>query len=357
MIVAINNAVERPDSAWIKGTGPETDVVLSSRVRLARNVDNSAFTHAAGDEELSGIINMVEGVIAKSPEIKDMKVIRLDKIDFLDRGVLVAKHLISLDHAKNPNNRAVVLRPDEDVSIMINEEDHLRIQALMPGMALEEALRLGNEVDDVFEKHLSYAFSETKGYLTACPTNVGTGLRASTMIHLPALRFKHQIGAVLNTISKLGFAIRGFYGEGTEAVGDIYQVSNQVTLGQSEKEIIENLQGITRQIIDQERSARKQLIQDEGSKLEDKVYRAYGLLTNARLITSEEAILLLSDLRLGVQMELIKGIDIKTLNQLMVLTRPEYLQKLADKEITLYERNRKRAELIRERLVSSTGGV
>jgi protein arginine kinase len=233
---------------------------------------------------------------------------------------------------------------------MVNEEDHIRIQAILPGFQVDEALRLASATDDALEETLDYAFDEDLGYLSACPTNVGTGLRSSAMLHLPALAAVNMLGQVLASVSKVGLAVRGIYGEGTEAVGNLFQVSNQVTMGRSESEIAAHLKAVTRQIVDSERNARSAIMSDARSQLEDRVYRSYGTLTNARMISSEEALKLTSDVRLGVDLGLIPDLPPALLTALSVDIMPAHVQRFVGRELNAWERDVSRATLIRQRL-------
>jgi protein arginine kinase len=292
----------------------------------------------------------VEKAVREVQGLGGLEIARLSEASVLERQILAEKHLISPQHAKEGENRLAIIAADESISVMVNEEDHLRIQTLLPGLQLTEAYELADNIDDLFETKLNYAFDERIGYITACPTNVGTGLRASIMVHLPALAIAGQAKTVLSTVSNLGIAVRGLYGEGTEASGNMFQLSNQVSLGRSEHELIDNLCAVTMQIIEQERATRKKLLYEMRMKLEDRVQRAYGILRHARLITSQEALRLLSDVKLGVEMRLISEVCGETLNELMVITQPAYLQKLAGEELNPTKRDIRRAELIRERL-------
>lgn len=348
--MSLGDIIDRTSSTWMKADAPSADVALSSRVRLARNLEGIPFPHQASDADLARIADQVQRVIRAVRGLSGLVVIRLSEAQALDRQILVEKHLISPQHAQGAKNRLVAIRADETISVMVNEEDHIRIQALLPGLQLEDALRLASEIDDMFESKLDYAFDEKLGYIAACPTNTGTGLRASVMVHLPALAVTGQVGRVLAAVSNVGIAVRGLYGEGTEATGNLFQLSNQVALGRSEGELVENLGGVTRQVIDQERSVKERLVRDRRDQLEDKVNRAYGLLSHARLITSEEALGLLSDVRLGVESGLLSGVDARALNELMVITQPAYLQRIMGKELGPQERDVRRAALIRERI-------
>jgi len=352
--VEISDSIRNSLSKWMEGSGPYFDVVISSRIRLARNLAEYPFPSRLSNDKRKEVVDKVEAAVRDiiiDERIGKLRTVRLDELPAIQRQILVEKHLISPQHAKidNQHGKAVVLVEDEAIAIMVNEEDHLRIQALLPGLQLHEAWNMANAVDDALEAKLIYAYDEKFGYLTCCPTNVGTGLRASVMLHLPGLKMTKQAGKVLNALSQVGLAVRGLYGEGTESMGNLFQVSNQITLGRSEKEIISNLASVTKRLIEQERSARDMLIESEtGSKLEDRVHRAYGILTHARSISSQEALSLLSDLRLGIDLNIIKGVDAKVLNELMVLIQPGFIQYIAGEEMTSEERDVARAELIRK---------
>ena len=346
----LKDIIEGTYSAWMSTNAPHTDVALSSRVRLARNLGDIPFPNQASLTDLARVAEKVEKAVSQVPELSRLEVMRLSEASVLDRHILAEKHLISPQHAEGAENRLAIIADDESVSVMVNEEDHIRIQTLLPGLQLGEAYQLADNIDDLFESKLDYAFDERIGYITACPTNVGTGLRVSIMVHLPALAVTGQVRAVLSAVSNLGIAVRGLYGEGTEASGNMFQLSNQVTLGRSEQELIENLHAVTMQVIEQERATRKKLILEMPEQLEDRVQRAYGILCHARLMTSQEALKLLSDAKLGVELQLISGVDGETLNELMVITQPAYLQKLTGQGLDPTQRDIRRAALIRERI-------
>ncbi|NMA91531.1 MAG: protein arginine kinase [Firmicutes bacterium] len=335
---------------WIEGTGPEEEVVVSVRVRIARNLVKLPFPYLATDEQTTKIQNIIAGAAAKQGSaFKDFSFMPMEGLDGVQKQILVEKHMVSPYLARNSHNGALFLRNDGAVSIMINEEDHLRIQSILPGLQLEEAWQEANRYDDLLEGKIDFAFDERFGYLTACPTNVGTGLRASVMLHLPALILTKQISRLLTALSQVGLAVRGLYGEGTEVIGNLVQISNQVTLGQPESEILRNLEGITRQVISQEQSARQTLLNGSREKLADRAGRAYGLLNHARVMSSHEAMQLLSDFRLGYDLGLIKGYDRRLLNELLVLIRPACLQFLAGRELSPEERDRERPAQIKKR--------
>jgi len=274
----------------------------------------------------------------------------MSELQPIEKRVLVEKHLISPHLAEDSPFGACLLSENEEISIMINEEDHIRIQCLFPGLQLAEALEAASELDDWIEGHVNYAFDERLGYLTSCPTNVGTGLRASVMMHLPALVLTQQINRIIPAINQLGLVVRGTYGEGSEALGNIFQISNQLTLGKSEEDIIADLHTIVQQLIAQERAARQALVKTLGIQLEDKVFRSYGILANCRVIESKEAAQCLSDVRLGIDLGYIKNVSRNILNELMILTQPGFLQQYAGGALRPEERDVRRAALIRERL-------
>jgi protein arginine kinase len=255
----LKDIIEGTYSAWMSTNAPHTDVALSSRVRLARNLGDIPFPNQASLTDLARVAEKVEKAVSQVPELSRLEIMRLSDASVLDRHILAEKHLISPQHAQGAENRLAIIADDESVSVMVNEEDHIRIQTLLPGLQLGEAYQLADNIDDLFESKLDYAFDERIGYITACPTNVGTGLRVSIMVHLPALAVTGQVRAVLSAVSNLGIAVRGLYGEGTEASGNMFQLSNQVTLGRSEQELIENLHAVTMQVIEQERATRKKL--------------------------------------------------------------------------------------------------
>lgn len=332
---------------WLEGPAPDDDVVLSSRVRLARNLARYSFPHQAGEKELEAVIGEVESALKKSGFTLE----RLDGMGESDRLLLVEQYLISPDLLKNPSHRGVMVNREQNLAIMLNEEDHLRIQSILSGSRLKEAWAAGNRVDDLLEAELEYAFTEKIGYLTTCPTNVGTGLRVSVMLHLSALQMVNQVKKVLSVLPHVGLSVRGIYGEGTESAGNLYQISNQVTLGLSEEEIISKILSVTKQVIDQERSAREALLaNDSRLQLEDRVHRAYGLMREARLLTSEEALKLWNNVLLGVELKLISGVTVERVKELFFLIRPGILQHLIGKDLTPEERDYYRAAVVREHL-------
>jgi protein arginine kinase len=337
-------------SEWLKGSGPNSDIVLSSRVRLARNIDKYPFSHWAKTKQLAEIVEVVHEAVNSIDLLKDAIFIRLKDISEVDRIFLVERHLMSPEHAKDVEHKALIIDPQEVVSIMVNEEDHLRVQVLKSGFDISAAMKMIDKLDTELSKRLPYAFSSKWGYLTACPTNTGTGLRGSVMIHLPALVFAGQINKILQATAKLGLNVRGLYGEGTEAAGNLFQVSNQVAMGRTEDDIIDNIARIINQIIGREEVMRKGMLAKSKEALADRIWRAYGTLKSAHIITSNETISLLSAIRLGVELGIVKDIDEEIVNELIIQTQPAHLQKLEGKELNSDERDIKRANLIREKL-------
>lgn len=352
--MSIENLLDKPLTPWMKGGGPDGDIVLSSRVRLARNLEGVPFPGRADGKALAAVAEAVRKSVGDlgAADKHVYMFVEMDKLPPLERNVLVEKHIISPHHADDGRgHRALVVRDDAAVSIMINEEDHLRIQSMVPGLNLQDAIALANSVDDIIEAKNTFAYAERVGYLTACPTNVGTGLRASVMMHLPALVLSRQMNRIVAAATQLGLAVRGLYGEGSEATGHIFQISNQLTLGHSEQEIIDNLQAIARQVVEQERAARKALVDSSPDALADRVWRAYGILRYARSLSGQEALNLLSEVRLGIDLKIITGTDAAVFNELLVTTRPNFLQKIAGRpDSDPGERDRLRAQLIREKL-------
>ncbi len=340
----------RQPSEWLKGTGPQSEIVLSSRVRLARNLDHVPYAHWANEKQEQEVMEKVKKAMAQSSFLKGALFLRLSELSSIDKQFLIERHLISREHAVDVDHKGVCLTPNETVSVMINEEDHLRIQVLQSGFNLMEVWRVAEKIDDTLSESLSYAFSPEWGHLTCCPTNTGTGMRASVMSHLPALVMTKQIDKIVNMITKLHLAVRGFYGEGTQASGNLFQISNQVTLGHSETEIIDSIERVIRQIIDYEMNARKSLMTQGKLELQDRIFRAYGTLRSAYIISSNETTDLLSMVRLGVDLGLIQDLDRKLLNELFILTQPAHLQKMEGKTLSASQRDVKRAMIIRSKL-------
>ena len=331
---------------WYLDSGKESDVVLSSRVRLARNIREIPFIPKATRQEQLEVLQQLEYV---TPSIGyGLKFLRLNNMDDITRMTLVEKHLISPEFALNKEeDGAILLNEEENICIMLNEEDHLRIQVFGAGLAIEDIASLAMEIDEKIEKKIHYAYHDQYGFLTSCPTNLGTGMRCSIMVHLPALSATRNIQAILEVVSNFGMNIRGLYGEGSKAQGNIYQISNKQTLGISEKEIIKNIKLITEKIIEQERLARKYLMKNS-IELEDKLYRSYGILTNCRKISSEECKEILSDIKLGTDLGMIQELNDLQVNKLELYTKPANLQKIVGEKLDLKQRDIKRAEMIKQ---------
>ncbi len=343
----INNTSE-----WLRGTGLNSDIVISSRIRLARNIPNIPFPHWANKDQEREIVEIAKSAISHALQLHDSTFFMLADLDNLDKQFLVERHLMSHEHAARSNGKALCLTKNEVISIMVNEEDHFRVQVMKSGFDLDDVWHIINKLDDDLSKKSPFAFSKELGYLTACPTNTGTGMRSSIMLHLPVLVMTRQINRVLDAIAKLSFTTRGLYGEGTQASGNFFQISNQVSLGHKEEEIIDNLKGVIRQVIDQEKTARQNLVSKHRSMLEDKIWRSYGTLKNAHIITSQETVELLSMLRLGQDLEIVKDLERALINELFILTQPAHLQKIEKKKLSPHERDVKRADLIREKLTN-----
>ena len=341
--------IDQP-SEWLSGEGPHAELVLSTRVRLARNLSTVPFTHRARDEQLQGVMSSVANAAERSGAFRDGLLLRMTEMPAVERQILVERHLVSHELGDGARPRGIMIAADQRLSLMINEEDHLRLQAMTSGLQLAEAWTLADGADDELDQSLDFAFSEEIGYLTSCPTNAGTGLRASVLVHLPALVLLDQIQKVLKSIMQVGLNVRGFYGEHSEVMGNLFQISNQTTLGRSERESIDTLERVTRQILEQEERTREQMMRDARVQVEDKVWRAYGHLRYCRSIQTREVINLCSAVRLGVALGLPGLCPLNVVNELLVLTQPAHLQRRHGSELTPPERNVYRAQLVRERL-------
>jgi protein arginine kinase len=323
-------------SEWLKGSGANSDIVISSRVRLARNIDKMPFPHWAGKKQAETVIEKARALKENVDLLKNTSFFAMSELDSVDKQFLVERHLMSHELSQKPNSKALIVENNEVLSVMVNEEDHLRIQVMQSGFNLKGAWDIVNGLDDAISREVQYAFSREWGYLTACPTNAGTGMPGSVMLHLPAL--------------VMSFTTRGFYGEGTQAAGNFFQISNQVSMGQSEEDLVGNIDGLIRQIIEQEAQAREALLAREKAMLEDRVHRSFGILRNAHIISSKETIELLSMLRLGCELGMIEDLNRSVINELFILIQPAHLQKLENKKLSPEDRDVKRAEIIRGKL-------
>jgi protein arginine kinase len=340
----------RTSGEWLRGTGPESDIVISSRIRLARNLADFPFISRANAADRGEIERLLRTKVTRLELSQNLEYVDVNKLQGIDRQFLVERQLISREHADSEGARGVAISQQEQISLMINEEDHLRIQVMHSGLDLENAWEEINAIDDAVESQVTYAFSQKLGYLTACPTNVGTGMRVSVMLHLPALVITRQIEKVFRSLQKISLAVRGLYGEGSQAMGDFYQISNQITLGRTEADLVKQVGDVVPVIIDYERQARNFLVRESQETLHDRVSRAYGILRYAQTISSEETMHLLSSVRMGVNLGLIEDLPIPAVNQLFIYTQPAHLQKLRGIELDTADRNIERARYLRRQL-------
>ena len=335
---------------WLRGEGPHHQIVISSRVRFARNLRDRAFPGWAKKAERTAILDLIRPRVEELAEMQDSFSELLQDLSALEKQVLVERHLISREHAAKGVGSAVVMNRRQTLSIMINEEDHLRMQSIRSGLQLKQAFKLVDKVDSALESKLEFAYDQRLGYLTACPTNVGTGMRASAMLHLPGLVLSELINQVIQAVSKIGLAVRGLYGEGTEAMGNLFQISNQTTLGEKEDEIVSRLTKVIETIIGKEHDARQVLIQKKSNTLWDQIGRAYGVLTYAHAMSSKEALNLLSIIKLGVDLGTFPEDRRLPIDELFIDTQPAHLQKTSQQKLNAEERDHLRAQIIRERL-------
>lgn len=335
---------------WLRGEGPHQKIVVTSRIRLARNLRGFAFPGWAKRSERISILETIKPRVEELPEMADASSVFSQDLSALEKQVLVERHLISREHAAKGIGSAVVLNKKQTVSIMINEEDHLRIQSIRAGLQLKNAFKLIDKVDTGLEERLDFAFHSRLGYLTACPTNVGTGMRASAMVHLPALVLSEQINQVIQAVNKIGLAVRGLYGEGTEALGNLFQVSNQITLGEKEEDIIERLNKVILSIIEHERNARIMLLQKRPNTLFDHIGRGYGILRHAYSMTSKEGLNQLSFIKLGIDLNVFPEQWRQVIDELFMETQPAHLQKGSQAKLAADERDFVRAKIVREKL-------
>lgn len=339
---------------WLRGSGPQSNYVVSSRIRLARNLAAYPFaTQSSPDDRQTVEQRLREAVLSVAPP-EPLEYFSVDELSPLDRQFLVERHLVSRELTDEPSSCGVAIDAAERTSVMINEEDHLRIQVMQSGFDLQAAWERACTLDDQLSERLVYAYHDKLGYLTACPTNVGTGMRVSVMMHLPALSITQQMDKVLRSLQKIGLAVRGLYGEGSQAMGDFFQVSNQITLGLSEEELVTRVGEVAPNLIEWEERARRHLIEEKKGMLHDRVSRAYGILRTAQQITAEETMHLLSSVRLGVNMGLIDDLEIPKVNEMFMRTQPAHLQKICGAELESADRNIERARLLRDQLNGRT---
>lgn len=347
----------RQNGEWLRGTGPEADIVISSRIRLARNLADYPFVRRCTEKDRLAIERLVHDRLEQLPEWRGASYVNVASLSPMDRQLLVERQLISRELSDASGARATLIDNQERFSVMVNEEDHLRIQVMHSGLDLDPAWEQINHLDDGIAKELPLAFHERLGYLTACPTNVGTGMRVSVMLHLPALALTQEIEKAFRGLHTMNLAVRGLYGEGSQAMGDFYQISNQVTLGRSERQLIDTVADIVPALIEYERLARRTLLEHNRKELHDRVSRACGVLCTAQTISSQETMDLLSSVRLGVNLGLITDIDIATINKLFIHTQPAHLQKIRGRELDTAERNEVRADYLHRHLRPAEGGA
>jgi len=337
-------------AGWIIGDGEEASVVLSSRIRLARNIAGLRFPNSADRETRDKLLEFFDSALTKSEFLQHGAFYRTAGLDRATSSFLVERHLISPTMLDHLDGAGVYIAENELVSIMINEEDHLRIQAITSGLEMDRTMELAAQYDNEVGRLLEYDYDSDFGFLTACPTNVGTGLRASVLIHLPGLVLTREIDRVIQKVTKMGLIVRGFYGEGTDVLGNLFQISNQTTLGQSEADILEMIERVSRMIIADEANARGRLKEEAYDHISDKIWRAYGILKHARVLSSEEVMNLLSAVRLGLAMGIIDSPTIPTINDILLLSQPAHLMKYYGENMDADRRDIARAEMVREKL-------
>lgn len=338
---------------WLEAKGPQADLVLSSRVRLARNLAGHPFPGRSKEELRERILDLIKPAAQATHYLANAAFFVLSDLSTLEQQALVERRLASPDLLREDRGSGLLVGSDQSLSLMINEEDHIRLSSLFSGLDLVETFRVADQVDDRLQEQMDFAYSEEWGFLTACPTNVGTGLRASMLLHLPALVLTQRIDAELKNLSSQGMAVRGFYGESSQVSGHLFQIGNRTSLGSTELEIIENVERAGRHLLESEFQAREYLMAQARQETEDKIWRALGILENARVLTSEEFLSLSSAIRMGISMKILKRPSLEDLNRLMVMIQPANLQLYADREMEPRERDIWRAELVREKLKKS----
>lgn len=336
------------DPEWCRGNGDEGELIISSRARLARNLTAVPFVHRTIKNDLVRIIKKVEGAVQACNQLAQTAYYSLPEVRELDRRFLLERRLISPALAECDRPSGVFINKSGSTSLMVNEEDHIRLQTIFNGLQLHEAWRQADEIDTALSENLDFAFSDEFGYLTACPTNVGTGMRMSVLIHLPGLFLSDQMEQIMEAMREIGFTVRGFYGEGTGTLGNLYQVSNQWTLGYVEKEIVDRLDTVVRKIITYEHRACEALLKEAKNQIEDRIWRAYGTLTHARLLSEQDALEALSMLRMGIFTGLFTKINLNTLNTLLVVTQSAHVQKQTGRSLNNEEQETRRAEIMRQ---------
>lgn len=341
--------------SWMEGSGPHSDIILSTRVRLARNLEKYPFKEKSSPEDQDRAREEIESAVRPGDAgFSRVRSVRLSSLGDRELTLLLERHLVSKDLVKSRSSASLVVGEGARLSLLINEEDHVRIQSMLPGFQLEDAWSLAEQTDSLLRERLRFAFHHEFGFLTSCPTNTGTGLRASVLIHLPALVLTREISKVLQGIAQIGLTFRGLYGEGSDVIGNFFQISNQTTLGKTEVELVQHLAKITQQVVEYEENARQVLARDALDEIEDKVWRAYGILSCARAVSLDEMMNLISAVRLGVSMKLLPPVSVFDLNRLLLFTQPAHLERRAGRPLTVREAEVERANLVRE--ILSGGG-
>ncbi|MBN1164942.1 MAG: protein arginine kinase [Candidatus Krumholzibacteriota bacterium] len=335
---------------WLRGDGEENEMVLSCRVRLARNLERKPFTHISGAEDLRDIQGEIKEAVAGTAAMGEALVIDMDDILETERMLLAERRLLSQEMVQKYQNRSLLVNRGEGVSVMVNEADHLRMQVLESGLSARDAFRIISALDDELDEHLGFAFSDRLGYLTACTTNVGTGLRVSAMVHLPGLVHNNDIRQVIDGLRHVKLTVRGSYGEGSEVMGNFFQISNSITLGHTEADTVEDMESHLKKVLEFEKKARESLLREARSLLEDKIWRSYGILKSARLVSPKEAMGLISAVRLGIGLGIVTDVALTDLNEILIMIQPMHLQRLHDRAMKPEERDRIRADFIRSKL-------
>ena len=335
---------------WLADSGPDENIAISSRIRLARNISGLAFPVNSSELELQQVLLMLSSTIKKHKILDAPMEFHIDSLSEIDRLFLLERHLISRDFSNGGNGSSLMINKTGLCSLMINEEDHIRLQVMQPGLSLRKIWTVIENIDNQLSNNISFAYNKTLGYLTSCPTNVGTGMRASVMLNLPGLTLSGYLNSVVQGVSKLGLAVRGLFGEGSECIGNLYQVSNQSTLGETELQIIERLENIIKQIINHEKNTRIKLMETKQNFLQDYIGRAYGFLRYSYILSSKEALNSLSALRMGVDLKMFTLLNIHTINELFIAIQPAHLQKQSLNKLTSTERDILRAKIVREKL-------
>ena len=345
--------------SWLDASGDHAGIVLSTRIRLARNLEGFAFPGRARDGERLRVLSRVREAMDAIPSMRSHLLVRVDNLGNEERLLLHERHLVSKELAgldpQHPVRSGAAVFLGDGMGVMVNEEDHLRLQTLRSGFSLSDAFADIERIDEELGDRVPFAYHQEFGFLTSCPTNTGTGMRASVLIHLPGLVLTKEIGKTLAGLQQMGLTYRGLYGEGSEVVGNFFQISNQTTLGRPEEEIIDQLMYVLRSVISREEDARRVLLRDAGYIIEDKLWRAYGTLRYARSLSFEEAMNYLSGVRLAVGLKLISGLSVYTLNKLLIFSQSAHLAHAEGKALTESEANLVRARYVRQLLADETG--